>query len=128
MKWYRIPALLCSFWISTLSCNNESATTTGSGTDSGSGGSHAVAPAQTFRDTVDGKPTDLFVLKNAKGVQATFTNYGGRLVSLLVPDKSGRMVDVSIGMNSVAEYAQSTEPYFGATIGRYGNRIAGGKF
>jgi aldose 1-epimerase len=61
-------------------------------------------------------------------MQAAITNYGGRLVSLLVPDKNGNLVDVVVGFDSVMQYKSSTEPYFGATIGRYGNRIARGKF
>ena len=61
-------------------------------------------------------------------MEASFTNYGGRLVSLLVPDSSGKMVDVVVGFSSAKDYINSTEPYFGATIGRYGNRIAKGKF
>lgn len=86
-------------------------------------------PAQSaFRASIDGKQTDLFVIKNKNGMTAAITNYGGRLVSLLVPDKNGKLVDVVVGFDSVAGYEHSTEPYFGATIGRYGNRIAKGKF
>jgi len=59
---------------------------------------------------------------------AVFTPYGGRLVSLTVPDKNGKPVNVIIGFDSVNDYRHSTESYFGATIGRYGNRIAKGKF
>lgn len=81
-----------------------------------------------FEKTIDGKLTHLFVLKNKNGMQAAITNFGGRLVTLLVPDSAGKMVDVSVGMGSVDAYAKSTEPYFGATIGRYGNRIAKGHF
>jgi aldose 1-epimerase len=82
----------------------------------------------TFKDTIDGKPTDLYVLKNAAGMTASITNYGGRLVSLMVPDKADKLTDVVVGFKSVEDYVNSTEPYFGATIGRYGNRIAKGKF
>ena len=81
-----------------------------------------------FRTTIDGKETDLFILKNTSGMEAAITNYGGRLVSLIVPDKNGKPTDVVIGFDSVNQYKKSTEPYFGATIGRYGNRIAKGKF
>jgi len=82
----------------------------------------------TFQQTMDGKKTDLYVLKNNMGMQAAITNYGARLVSLLVPDKNGKLTDVVLGFDSVHQYQASTEPYFGATIGRYGNRIAKGKF
>lgn len=74
------------------------------------------------------KKTGLYTLKNAKNAEAKFTNYGGRLVSLTVPGKDGKMVDVVTGFGSVADYEKATEPYFGATIGRFGNRIAKGKF
>jgi aldose 1-epimerase len=59
---------------------------------------------------------------------ATFTNYGGRIVSLLVPGKNDSLMNVVCGFKSVEDYQKSTEPYYGATIGRYGNRIAKGKF
>jgi aldose 1-epimerase len=81
-----------------------------------------------FQDTVDGKQTDLYVLKNQQGLTLAITNYGGRFVSLLVPDKAGEMRDVVAGFKSVDEFINSTEAYFGATIGRFGNRIAKGKF
>ncbi|KIO77874.1 aldose epimerase [Pedobacter lusitanus] len=84
--------------------------------------------ADSFKRTTDGRETGLYVLKNSKHAEAVFTNYGGRLVSLLIPDNSGKLTDVVVGFNSVNAYEKSTEPYFGATIGRYGNRIAGGKF
>jgi aldose 1-epimerase len=70
----------------------------------------------------------LFVLTNKKGSEATVTNYGAKIVSLLVPDKLGNFVDVVTGHNSIKEYLSSEEPYFGAVCGRTGNRIANGKF
>ncbi|SES28349.1 aldose epimerase family protein [Pedobacter rhizosphaerae] len=82
----------------------------------------------SFKREIDGKQTALYTLKNKHNAEAIFTNYGGRLVSLLVPDKSGKLVDVVVGFKSITDYEKSTEPYFGATIGRYGNRIAKGKF
>jgi aldose 1-epimerase len=81
-----------------------------------------------FQGMLDGVKTDLFVLKNKNGMMATFTNYGGRLVSLQVPGKEGKLVNVVCGFPSIADYSQATEPYYGATIGRFGNRIAKGKF
>lgn len=84
--------------------------------------------ADSFKKEIDGKQTTLYTLKNKNNAEAIFTNYGGRLVSLLVPDKDGKLVDVVVGFKSVNDYEKSTEPYFGATIGRYGNRIAKGKF
>ncbi len=96
------------------------------------GGSNDSVPRlparKSFQETVDGKPVDLYFLNNKNGVQAAITNYGGRLVGLLVPDKDGVPRDVVVGFDSLEGFITSTEPYFGATIGRYGNRIAGGRF
>jgi aldose 1-epimerase len=61
-------------------------------------------------------------------MKAAFTNYGGRIVGLWVPDQNGEMTDVVTGMGSAKTFANATEPYFGATIGRVGNRIAKGEF
>ena len=85
-------------------------------------------PASAFEATIDGKQTHLYTLKNKNGITATFTNYGGRIVSLLVPDKTGKLTDVVLGFESVEGFEKSKESYYGATIGRYGNRIAKGKF
>ena len=93
-----------------------------------SGTASLIPDKKNFKTTIDGKSTDLYVLKNHNGMEAAITNYGGRLVSLIVPDKNGKMTDVVVGFKSVQGYQNSTEPYFGATIGRYGNRIAKGQF
>ncbi len=81
-----------------------------------------------FDTTINGKAVKLYTLKNKGNMKAVFTNLGGRIVSLLVPDSAGKLTDVVVGFGSAAAYQNSTEPYFGATIGRYGNRIAKGKF
>lgn len=81
-----------------------------------------------FQLTIDGKSTDLYYLKNKNRVMAAITNYGGRWVSMIVPDSSGKMVDILLGFNNLQAYIDAEEPYYGATIGRYGNRIANGKF
>ena len=88
----------------------------------------SIPDAKGFASTINGKQTALYVLKNASGMQAAITNYGGRLVSLVVPDKDGVPVDVVVGFDKVEDFSRSSEPYFGATIGRYGNRIAKGRF
>jgi aldose 1-epimerase len=80
-----------------------------------------------FQDTIDGKKVDLFTLKNGN-LQAEITNYGGRVVSLLVPNKNGKLTDIIVGPSTLKGFIESTEPYYGAAIGRYGNRIAKGKF
>lgn len=80
-----------------------------------------------FVSEVDGKPTALYVLKNKNGAEACITNYGGRLVSVMVPDKKGQMTDVVLGYDNINQYVQSDGNY-GALIGRYGNRINQAKF
>ncbi len=82
---------------------------------------------ESFNTTIDGKPVKLYWLQN-KDLKMAMTNYGGRIVSLYVPDKNGQLTDVSIGRGGIKEYVESAEAYFGATIGRVGNRIAKGKF
>ena len=81
-----------------------------------------------FQSTVDGKPTQLFVLKNDNGMEACITNYGGRVVSLMVPDRDGKMRDVVLGFDSIDSYVNVEGNNFGAIIGRYGNRIEHGQF
>lgn len=80
----------------------------------------------TFGNMKDGQTVDLYTLTNSHGMQVGITNYGGRVVSILVPDRQGKMGDVVLGFNHAAEYG--SDPYFGALIGRYGNRIAKGHF
>ena len=110
-------------------CNNDTTeTTVTTERDSVTTTTTMLPSAAGFQQTIDNKKTDLYILKNSNGMQAAVTNFGGRLVSLLVPDKDGKLTDVVIGFDSVLQYQASTEPYFGATIGRYGNRIAKGKF
>ncbi|HIZ05431.1 MAG TPA: galactose mutarotase [Candidatus Phocaeicola gallistercoris] len=82
---------------------------------------------QKFESQVDGKATKLFVLKNKNNMEVCVTNFGGRIVSVMVPDKDGVMRDVVLGFDSIQDYV--TKPSdFGATIGRYANRINKGKF
>ncbi|MFC6996053.1 aldose epimerase family protein [Rufibacter roseus] len=87
-----------------------------------------IPARENFQQTIDGKRTDLFVLKNKNNLQAAITNYGGRLVGLWVPDKNGKLVDVVIGHDNVQTFAEGEDSYYGATVGRYANRIANGKF
>ncbi len=81
-----------------------------------------------FSKQIDGKDTILCVLSNSKGAELTITNYGAKIVSLVVPDRDGKPTDVVTGHNSIDEYTISEEPYFGAICGRFGNRIAKGCF
>lgn len=83
---------------------------------------------KAFQATVQDQPVDLYLLENASGMQVTITNYGGRIVHIIVPDKDGNPTDVNLGYDSLDEYLKTSQIYFGAIIGRYGNRIANGKF
>ncbi|MBL7783376.1 MAG: galactose mutarotase [Saprospiraceae bacterium] len=75
----------------------------------------------------DGRPVDIYTLRNEKGMTLRITNYGGTIVSWTAPDRNGVYQDVVLGCDSLSGYLKGT-PYFGAIIGRYGNRIAKGKF
>ena len=80
-----------------------------------------------FETMVDGvKPVKLYTLKNAAGMEVCITNFGGRIVSIMVPDKNGEMQDVVLGFDNINDY-QTVPSDFGASIGRYANRINQGK-
>ena len=111
--------------VSVVSCNNAGEQKS-DGEDSTD--TSTQQSASKFDATIDGRKTALYTLKNTNGITLTITNYGGRFVSLMVPDSSGKMTDVVIAMDGVEAFKDATEPYLGATIGRYGNRIAKGKF
>ena len=74
-----------------------------------------------------GKTVDLYTLRNSKGAEARIMNYGGVVVSLKVPDRTGAFGDVVAGLDSFQDYLKPP-PYFGAIIGRYGNRIGNARF
>jgi len=82
---------------------------------------------QSFGKTSDGRAVDLFTLTNQKGMEVAITNFGGIVVSLKVPDRTGKFDDVVLGYDSLDGYL-TNKAFFGALIGRYGNRIAHGKF
>jgi aldose 1-epimerase len=82
---------------------------------------------EDFGKTQDGRPVELYVLTNQHGMEARITNFGATLVSLKVPDKSGKSGDVVLGYDNLSGY-ENGKAYFGATVGRYGNRIAHAKF
>ncbi len=83
---------------------------------------------EDFQATVQGKETDLFILKNAQGNAVAITNYGGAIVAIMVPDKNGNMGNVVEGHDNINDVVNSPEPYLSRLIGRYGNRIAKGTF
>ena len=87
----------------------------------------ATVTKESFGKTAAGENVDLYTLRNVKGVEAKITNLGGIVVSLKVPDRTGKFDDVVLGFNDLDSYLKP-HPYFGALIGRYGNRIAKGRF
>ena len=96
--------------------------TTGSGT----------VTAEPFGTLPDGTEATLYTLTNASGASVSVTDYGGIVTSIVVPDRDGTLADVALGFDSVEGYTSEAYrnglPYFGAIIGRYGNRIAGARF
>jgi aldose 1-epimerase len=116
------------------STSQETAATSTAPADSAATGTSASAmpTSASFGKTADGTEIQLFTLANAKGMKATISTYGGTLTGLLVPDKDGKMSDVILGFDKADGYLspefKKSNPYFGALIGRYGNRIAKGKF
>jgi len=80
----------------------------------------------------NGEPVELFALRNARGFVALITNYGATIVSLRTPDRNGNLADIVLGFETIGGYTNRTylraSPYFGSVIGRYANRIAGGRF
>lgn len=82
----------------------------------------------SFKTEYEGKEVKLFTLKNRNGLVAQITNYGGRVINLWTPDREGNFDNIVIGYDSLDNYLNSNEIYYGALIGRYGNRIANGQF
>ena len=97
----------------------------------GTAGDHAVGVStmkrEPFGTAPDGEAVELITLTNAHGVELRAMTYGAIIVSLKVPDRAGQLGDVVLGYDALAGYVKSS-PYFGAVVGRYGNRIAKGKF
>lgn len=81
-----------------------------------------------FKKTIDGKETDLFILSNDNGAEIAVTNYGGAILAIMMPDKNGKLANVIQGHDSIEKVINSPEPFLSTLIGRYGNRIANGKF
>lgn len=118
MKFLKLTLFAGAFVTLIASCNNASESK-----------STVIKPGVTKTDwgVVDGKKVYLYTLVNEKGDTVTITNYGGTVTSFVTPDKNGKYSSVIIGFDSLAPYLQHP-PYFGALIGRYGNRIGDAKF
>ncbi len=86
-----------------------------------------AARAAAFKDSMGGKSVELYTLENKNGMKVEFTNYGATIVAIHVPDKNGKIENISLGYDSLSGYQQGTS-YFGCIVGRYANRIAKGKF
>ena len=82
---------------------------------------------KSFGKTKDGHEVLLYTLKNKNGMEVVITNFGGDVISIKAPDRDGKFADVALGFDSLSNY-EKQGPYFGAIIGRYGNRLANGKF
>jgi len=122
----------CSIAVLTLSIAAATACTTEAPSRNASPAPTAAAPSNTVRTPFgtlpDGTPVELFTITNAQGVEVRAMTYGGIIVSLRVPDRDGKLDDVVLGYDDAASYARNNSPFFGAIIGRYGNRIAQGRF
>src|SRR5262245_27898228 len=81
----------------------------------------------SYGSTADGNSVDQYTLTNANQLAVTIITFGGIVTSLRVPDRSGKLGNIVLGFDNLADYEKSS-PYFGAIIGRYGNRIANGRF
>ncbi len=111
-----LPVLFLSILVAACVDREPTGMTTKSGLD-----------RTAFRTVINGDSTDLFILTNAAGAEVCITNYGGRVVSLMVPDAQGKLQDVVLGFDHIEEYT-SKPSSFGATVGRFANRIAYGRF
>jgi aldose 1-epimerase len=114
-------------WLQILSASLVAATLVGCTTTSRTPNQRAQISVKTFGPPQNGIAVDLYTLRNNNGVEAAICNYGGLVISFKMPDRFGRFGDVVLGYDKLADYIKDT-PYFGAMIGRYGNRIAKGKF
>ena len=122
------PVLFTASLLSLFACNNSQQPAQANESDTTATKETSLLPdAKAFQQTIDGKQTNLYTLKN-KDIQVAITNYGARVVSILVPDKNGKLTDVVVGQDNVQAYTDGGDTYFGAIVGRYGNRIAKGKF
>ena len=105
-------------------CKDNQSSNTMDQKDSGKTYSFTEKPYGNF----EGKDITEYTITNPSGMQVSIINYGGTVTKLIAPDKSGKMANVILGYDSLAGYLQKENPYFNALIGRYGNRIAAGKF
>ena len=124
----KIQSLLAAtLALAVMSCNNSSNSST-STPDSSTKNENKMGITEKPFGNTDGQAITEYTLTNANGMQLSIINYGGTITKLTAPDKAGKFGDVVLGYESLDGYLQKANPYFGALIGRYGNRIAHGKF
>src|SRR5262245_49188142 len=124
----RIKLVVISFALVTAACNNSE--TAENKTAKTEAETIDMKPGITEKPfgTFEQKPVTEYTITNAKGMQVSVINYGGTVTRLVVPDKNGTMGDVVTGFESLDGFLQKGDPFFGALIGRYGNRIANARF
>jgi len=120
------PLMIRGMVLLFLSCLTLIAFCAGSGVSSSARGALMVKK-ETFGTTPDGKTVELYTLTNTYGIETRIMTYGGIIVSLQTPDKKGHFADITLGFDTLAGYL-AKNPYFGALVGRYGNRIGNAKF
>jgi aldose 1-epimerase len=119
--------LVASLAVAVMSCNNSSGSSTSS-TDSSNQNENKVGITERPFGNYEGQAITEYTLTNKNGMQLSIINYGGTITKLTTPDKNGKMGDVVLGYDSLSGYTQRANPYFGALIGRYGNRIGKATF
>jgi aldose 1-epimerase len=119
--------LIASLAVAAMSCNNSSGSSTSS-TDSSNQNENKVGITEKPFGNYEGQAITEYTLTNKNGMQLSVINYGGTITKLNVPDKNGKLGDVVLGYDSLSGYLQRANPFFGALIGRYGNRIGKATF
>jgi aldose 1-epimerase len=114
--------LSCTICFALVACNDSSTTVSKENKKQG------YSVTEKAFGSFDGHAITEYTLSNPSGMQVGITNYGGTVTKIITPSKSGEMGDVIPGYDSLSGYLQKTNPYFGSLVGRYGNRIAAGKF
>jgi aldose 1-epimerase len=120
--------LVASFAVAILSCNNSSSGSTTPSSDSSNKNENKVGITEKPFGNYEGQAITEYTLTNKNGMQLSIINYGGTITKLTAPDKDGKFGDVVLGYDSLSGYLQRGNPYFGALIGRYGNRIGKAQF
>ena len=124
----KLPVILLPACMIYFSACNQPANKTSTTIMTDSTTTATLPPAKGFEKAVNGKQSHFYLLKNKNGMQAAISDYGAHLIGLLVPDKNGKLTDVALGFDDIDGYKKALSNYYGATIGRYGNRIAKGHF